>query len=86
MELSEREDRVVAAAHQRWYEKQPMTHCRRCDRLFPNTTKDAIEYCSYECELGWFPQGRPMRKIEMHRPRQYKKKHLPVSHYQSRWS
>lgn len=87
MELSLKEDNNTRLAYERWYAKQPTTNCRRCDRTFPNNNGGRTEYCSHECEIGWFPAGEPTRKVEHQRPRHYKKgKHLPVSSYQSKWS
>lgn len=79
-------DAQIAAAHQRWYKAQPMTHCRRCNREFPNSTGDKVEYCSFECEIGWIvpaPLDQPERN---HRRRLSWKRHLPIGSFRSNWS
>lgn len=55
----------VAIAHARWYRAQPVTHCRRCDREFPNMDNGKTEYCSWECEIGWFKPKPPKRKYKV---------------------
>lgn len=78
-------DNAINLAHERWYAKQPTTFCRRCDRAFLNVRGGLQEYCCLECELGWYPNG-PVKKVESKRPRQYKKKHLPIGSFRSNWS
>lgn len=80
---SVRDDNHTRIAHERWYQKQPTTHCRRCDREFPNVNGDRTEFCSRDCEVGYFPPKPEVKKCRV-RPRHLK--HLPVGSFRSNWS
>lgn len=76
------EPKVVAYAHERWYAAQPATKCQRCDREFPNDGK--TNYCSRDCELGFFPEPQPPKRGKYKVPTH--KKHLPIGSFRSNWS
>lgn len=85
LKLGDITEAQLAAAHERWYARQPFTRCQRCDREFPNLDHGKTNYCSQECEIGYF-QAKPEEERKRAKPKGGRKRNLGYSSFRSKWS